>query len=147
MEHDQKNTYEIHIVSYNNTKILELPKEYERLVITDSQVCLNEVMSFHDLKNKREALKMFKRTVKWFEETKQKKTSSKKYGKSTTMAYNIAAEQERLEILAETYHGLEVNTVQTTSFGQMSQLASMLNFEKIKQVTYIQDRTSLVANQ
>ena len=65
----------------------------------------------------------------------------------TTMAYNIATDQEKLKNLTEIYNGLEVSTTQTTSFEQMSQLASLLSFEKIQNVTYITDRTSIVANQ
>tara|TARA_B100001971_G_C17863097_1_gene369338 strand:- start:244 stop:444 length:201 start_codon:yes stop_codon:yes gene_type:complete len=65
----------------------------------------------------------------------------------TTMAYHIANEQERFKNLTEAYNGFEVSTTQTTSFEQMSQLASFLSFEKIQNVTYITDRTSIVANQ
>jgi len=69
MSYDQKHSYEIHIVSYNKTKLVNIPEAFERLVITDSQVCLNEVTSFHDLKTRADAVAMFNSTVKWFEQT------------------------------------------------------------------------------
>ncbi len=72
MSHDKAGSFEIHIVSYNNTKLLDIPNIFEQLDITESQICLNEVTSFHDINSLEDAMRVFNHAVAWFEKTSQK---------------------------------------------------------------------------
>ena len=65
----------------------------------------------------------------------------------TNLAYQIAEQETALSQSWDSYQNLEVSSVQTTSFEQLKELATELNFEKIEQVSYIYSRTSVVANQ
>ncbi|MEX0813148.1 MAG: hypothetical protein WD048_13095 [Chitinophagales bacterium] len=63
MNDDKKYSYELHLVSYNDTCLKLIPYRHEKLIIEDTQVCLNEITSVHDFETELEAVNFFNETV------------------------------------------------------------------------------------
>ena len=65
----------------------------------------------------------------------------------TTLAYHIAAQEQKLTTLQEKHQSLEMTYMQTPSFGNFEELAQRLNFEKNTAITYIKVKRTAVAQQ